>query len=242
MPELKLINANAVTVKEVEWLVPGLIPTNRLAVMDGDPGQGKSYLTLELASAITLGQTIGPSGRLKNFNAPANVLILNAEDDPDSTMVPRLRFMKADLSRIWFGEKLNNPGPGRDGQIVKCRGIYLPNDVSLIEAMCTKLEIRLLIIDPIMGFISLEISSNSDQAIRIALGSLKTLAQELSVTILLVRHMNKSGGSKVLYRGGGSIGIIGLTRCGLYVGPNPENKDQKILAQVKNNLGPLAAP
>jgi len=58
----------------------------------------------------------------------------------------------------------------------------------------------------------------------------------------MVRHLNKTGGAKVLYRGGGSIGIVGLTRAAIYVGPNPENTSEKVMAQIKNNLGPLMSP
>ena len=242
MSKLQILAASTVVPTAVSWLVPGLIPTNRLAVLDGDPGQGKSYLTLDLASAITLGKTWGPKGHVKGFAPPANVLILNAEDDPDSTMVPRLRFMKANMAKIYFGEKLLEPPRSKTGPQLRSRGLYLPTDIAQLESVVKALEVRLLIIDPIMAFISPEISSNSDQAVRIALGCLKTLGQEMGVTVLLVRHLNKSGGNKVLYRGGGSIGIIGLTRSGMYVGVNPDDKDQKILAQSKNNLGPLTKP
>ena len=94
----------------------------------------------------------------------------------------------------------------------------------MVAEAIDQLQIRVMVIDPVMAFISPKVATNSDQAVRHALGCLKTICQELSVTCILVRHLNKSAGNKVIYRGGGSIGIIGLTRAGMYVGPNPENR------------------
>src|ERR1019366_6588977 len=79
-------------------------------------------------------------------------------------------------------------------------------------------------------------------AVRQALGGVKSLCQEEQLTVILVRHLNKASGGKVLYRGGGSIGIIGLVRAAFYVGPNPEESDEKVFAQIKNNLGPVQLP
>jgi hypothetical protein len=58
--------------------------------------------------------------------------------------------------------------------------------------------------------------------VRLVLRCLKELAERESYTVILIRHLNKSGGQKALYRGRGSIGIVGLARAALYVGPTPE--------------------
>jgi AAA domain len=243
MATLNIVQAKNVKTRNVDWLIAGLIPQNRLSIIDGDPGQGKSYITLEIAAALSRGQTITPKGRSKDgARAAMNVFILNAEDDPDSTMVPRLKFLKADMNRIYFGEQIIGALPGRDGVMHKSRGLYLPTDATILAAALEQLQIGLLIVDPVMAFIAPDVATNSDQAVRHALACLKTMCQEHGITCILVRHLNKKSDGKVLYRGGGSIGIIGLTRAAVYIGPNPENREQKVFAQVKNNLGPLAKP
>ena len=55
----------------------------------------------------------------------------------------------------------------------------------------------------------------------------------------MVRHLNKKTGSQAVYRGGGCISFIAASRSGWLVGRDPENAEQSILAQVKNNLGPM---
>lgn len=54
--------------------------------------------------------------------------------------------------------------------------------------------------------------------------------------MVVVRHLNKSGGSTAIYRGGGSIGIIGAARVGLLLAEHPDQEEVRVLAPVKNNL------
>jgi hypothetical protein len=225
--------ANDVQERATTWLVPGLIPEFTLSIIDGDPGQGKSFLTLELAAALSIGYTIGPLGRVQ-ASCRTKTLIANSEDDLAATLRPRLRGLGADLKQVYFLPM--KPGAERPLQV------YLPDDLNFIERHLRETEAKLLVVDPLMGYLSPYIKANSDQAVRIALGALRNLAESLRITVILVRHLNKSGGSKAIYRGGGSIGITGLVRSALFVGPNPEDKDTKILAQVKSNLGPIQKP
>ena len=55
--------------------------------------------------------------------------------------------------------------------------------------------------------------------------------------MVVVRHMNKGQGS-ALYRGSGSIGIVGAARAGLLVAPDPDDEGRRVLAVSKSNLGP----
>ncbi len=73
-----------------------------------------------------------------------------------------------------------------------------------------------------------------------ALRPLKELAERTGVAVLVIRHMNKAQGGPVVYRGGGSIGIIGAARIGLVVGldPDDETEGRHVLALAKKNLTP----
>jgi AAA domain len=227
------ICANDVVEREATWLIPGLVPEFALTIVDGDPGQGKSFLTLELAAALSTAHTLGPDGRVPSGRV-RKTLIANAEDDIPATLRPRLRGLSADLKHVYFlplkqgAEREETP--------------FLPEDIGFFERHVRDTGAEVLIIDPVMGYLSPYIKANSDQAVRIALGALRNLADRQRITVVLVRHLNKSGGAKAIYRGGGSIGITGLARSALYVGPNPEDKRVKILAQIKSNLGPIEKP
>ena len=90
-----------------------------------------------------------------------------------------------------------------------------------------------------MAFFGSEIDSYKDQNVRRALAALASLGERTGAAIVIVRHLNKSGGKTPIYRGGGSIGIIGAARSGLMVGEDPDDENRRVLAPVKSNL---AAP
>lgn len=90
-----------------------------------------------------------------------------------------------------------------------------------------------------MAYLSGKVDSHRDQDIRSALSPLAALAAEMKVTIFMVRHLNKSGGGNPLYRGGGSISIIGAARSGLLVARDPEDEDRRVLAVTKSNLAKI---
>src|SRR5215213_6730332 len=87
-----------------------------------------------------------------------------------------------------------------------------------------------------MAFLGENINSNSDKDVRSALKPLKQLAERTGAAVVIVRHLNKTPGGNVLYRGGGSIGIIGAARSGLVVGPHPTDEGLRVLASQKHNL------
>jgi hypothetical protein len=213
--------------RSIPWLWPQRLALGKLAMLDGDPGMGKSLLTLDLCARLTTGRPFpddapGPG--------PANVLILNAEDSPDDILVPRLRALGADLQRVYFGEAEDEKGGGLLG---------LPRDLDDFEAALERSDARLAVLDPVAAFLDGSILSTSDQSVRRALLPLVQLARRRQCAFLFVRHLNKSGSSRALYRGGGSIGLLAVCRSGWLIGCDPRDRDRRILAQTKKNL---AAP
>src|SRR6266699_522383 len=76
-----------VTRRPVSWLWPGRIALGKLTLIIGDPGTGKSYLTHDLVAKVTTGNAWPDS----SGKAPlTHVIIVNAEDDPEDTLCPRL--------------------------------------------------------------------------------------------------------------------------------------------------------
>jgi len=113
-------------------------------------------------------------------------------------------------------------------------------DVQHIAEACKEVKAKLVVIDPLMGYLGAA-NSWKDQDIRTALAPLVRMAEEEKIAVLVVRHLNKASSSQSLYRGGGSIGFIGLARVGLLIAKDPEDDNKRILAGIKSNLAPLPA-
>ncbi|MGH7881929.1 MAG: AAA family ATPase, partial [Candidatus Dormibacteraceae bacterium] len=112
----------------------------------------------------------------------------------------------------------------------------LPGDIPAIERVIVEMKAKLLIIDPLMAYLGGEVNSHRDQDVRRALAPLANLAERTGVVAVVVRHLNKASGGSPIYRGGGSIGIIGAARVGLLVAKDPQDEERRILAPIKNNL------
>jgi RecA-family ATPase len=100
---------------------------------------------------------------------------------------------------------------------------------------------KLVVIDPLMAYLPEETNSYRDQDVRRSLAPLAALAGELDVAVLVIRHLNKTSNNNPIYRGGGSIGIIGAARSGLMVAKDPDDDSRCILSVAKSNLAKLPA-
>lgn len=210
----------------VQWLSPGRLAAGKLTILDGDPGLGKSTLLCELAARITRGEAL-PGGQPA---PPRRVLLLSAEDDLVDTIRPRIDAAGGDPRRILALRAYpNGTAAGRP--------FVIPGDVPLFEGLVQHLEPALLIIDPLVAYLDRAHNANSDQAVRRALAALTALGASTGVAIVAVRHLNKTANANPLYRGGGSIGIIGAARCGLLLARDPDDPHRRLLAATKSNLG-----
>jgi len=113
----------------------------------------------------------------------------------------------------------------------------LPDDLPHIRAAIERVSAKLVVIDPLMAYLSGDTNSHRDQDIRRVLFQMAALAEETGVAVVVVRHLNKSSGGQAIYRGGGSIGIIGAARSGLLVASDPDDESGRVLASTKSNLG-----
>jgi hypothetical protein len=222
----KVVRLSDVDPEPVQWLSPGRLAAGKITVLDGDPGLGKSTLLCEWAARITRGQAL-PGGKP---GAPRNVIILSAEDDLHDTIRPRIDAAGGDPGRI--ASLLAFPDGSPFG-----RPFVIPGHALLLEAVVVRTNAALVIIDPLMAYLQRGHNANSDQDARHALATLKMLGERTGAAIVVVRHLNKTSGANPLYRGGGSIGIIGAARCGLLLAQDPEYPQRRILVATKGNLG-----
>lgn len=59
-PKLKLINMDSVEVEQVEWLLYPFIPYGKVTIIQGDPGEGKTTMVLQIIAKLTRGEPILP--------------------------------------------------------------------------------------------------------------------------------------------------------------------------------------
>jgi archaellum biogenesis ATPase FlaH len=229
-PGAELITRTAADIKPelVSWLWPLRIPFGMLSEITGDPGDGKSTITADLAARATNGRDFPPMSGATG--TPCPVLFLSAEDSASHTIRPRLGAANADLKLVEVLDCVrvgDHRGP-----------LILPAHLELVKAKMDRMKAKLVILDPLTAFIGSDIDANSDKDVRSTLlYPLKEVAEQTGAAIVLVRHLNKGTG-KAVYRGGGSIAFTGAVRVSLCTGKAEDGK--RYLACVKSNVGPEA--
>jgi len=218
-----LTNFKDVQAKSLQWLWPGFIPLAKLAMLDGDPGLGKSTLLLDLAARVSRGGEM-PDG---TQGVSGNVIILSAEDDPEDTIKPRLESAQAQLERIYLLAAV--------GEQNGARPVQIPRDLSRLDDLVREHDARLLILDPMMAFLA-GVDANRDQDIRRVLFELANIATRRQCAVICVRHLNKGDSAKAIYRGASSIALIGHARTGLLVAQDPDDDTHRVLAVAKCNI------
>lgn len=222
----KVIWASDFEQRRLSWLWAGYLPMGKLALLEGDPGLGKSTMWVDIVARVTTGAAFPGDHRERE---PRNVLVIAGEDDWHDTIIPRLKAAGADLARVL-------PMPlkhDEEGQLIPLK---LPEALHRIRGLIKTHDIALLVIDPVMAYMGQEINTNNTASVMTALGPLVEVLQDTGAAGVLVRHLNKSGDMQALYRGGGSMAFIGAARSGLVVAKHPEKPGVVVLAQTKQNL------
>jgi len=230
-PVLRMTRLSDVSPEAVEWLWPGYIPAGKLTLVVGDPGTGKSYMTLDLAARLTAGKP-WPDGASA---APVgDVLLLQAEDGAADTVRPRFDLLGGDPSRLNLIEAVLL----EDG---KERAFSLDQDVERMRLVLASGAVRLLIIDPLTAYLG-KADSYKDADVRQVLTPWAKLAAETGVAIVAVMHLNKKLDNPALYRAGGSIGFMAVARMALAVGRDRKDPERRLLVPIKTNLTQPASP
>ena len=75
--ELKMIRMSEVESQEVKWLWYPFIPYGKLTIIQGDPGDGKTTLVLNIAAKLSKGESLDSD---MNVQEPVNFIYQTAED------------------------------------------------------------------------------------------------------------------------------------------------------------------
>lgn len=247
-PELKLINMDTVEVEQIEWLLYPFIPYGKVTIIQGDPGEGKTTMVLQIIAKLTRGETILPADSTKDkrididsesdmvdaeniennastqhLEAPVNVIYQTAEDGLGDTIKPRLLAAGADCTKVMVIDDSEQP--------------LTMADVRLEEAI-VQTKARMVVLDPIQGFLGSEVDMHRANEIRPLMKRIAVLAEKYHCAIILIGHMNKNSNGKSSYRGLGSIDFQAAARSVLIVGRIKDEPEVRVVCHTKSSLAP----
>ncbi len=219
---------DAIRPEPLRWLWPGRFPLGKLSILSGDPGLGKSLVTLALAAAVSR----GAPWPCREGNAPLGaVVLISAEDDAADTIRPRLEAAGADLKRIHVLEGVDQPT--ESGGILR-RSWHFGELAALDSLLTDKPDCRLVIVDPISAYLA-GTDSHKNADVRALLAPLVNLAAEHGMALLAVSHLNKSAGP-AMYRTTGSLAFVAAARAAYAVARDKENPARRLVLPLKCNL------
>lgn len=228
--DLIVIRASDVVPQKVEFLWDRRIVKGKINILDGDPGVGKSGITMRLVAHETTGEPY-PDDRNQARREPGNVVVICAEDDPADTIVPRLIAAGADLNRVSIVQMTKT----KKGE----RVFDVTQDLPKLEALADELHPTLIVVDPIVSHVG-DANPNRSIEMRQALAPVAILAAKIGAAVVICRHLNKQNGVAALYRGSGSIDIVGIARSVMLAAEDKQGNC--FLVRTKSNLAakPLA--
>lgn len=221
-PEKKavpMIRMSEIQQTEVEWLWYPYIPFGKLTIIQGNPGEGKTFFAMQLAAACTNRKYLP---QMEPFE-PFNVIFQTAEDGLGDTVKPRLVSAEADMERVLVIDDADQPLTLADKRI---------------ENAIRENNARLVIIDPLQAFLGANVDMNRANEVRPIFRRLADTAQNTSCAIVMIGHLNKASGSQSTYRGLGSIDITAVVRSLLFIGKVKTDPTTRVIVHEKSSLAP----
>lgn len=218
----------------VRWLWPGRFALGKLSLIAGEPGLGKSFLTLDMAARVS--RDDGWPCDKGTTSTAGGVVLLSAEDDINDTIVPRLIEARADRSRIQAMRALYQPMPGLGIGIEKPVPFSLLEHVPQLEELIRRAApCRLVVVDPVSAFLG-KTDSHNNSEVRGVLAPLSEMAARTGVAVVAVTHLNKGQGS-ALNRVIGSIAFTAAARAAYVITRDEDEPARRLMLPAKNNLG-----
>jgi energy-coupling factor transporter ATP-binding protein EcfA2 len=237
--ELGIIGADKVSMRPVEWLWPYRFAAGEMALLAGDGGLGKSSLLLAIAGIVTRGaEWPDRSGRA----TLGSVVVVSAEDDRETTLVPRLTAMGADLSKIFFVTAKKTIK--REGQVPVVSPMSLENRDYWRETLSRIPDCRLMVLDPLPSYLGRSINDSKNVELRSVIEPfLDEVTRPAKICLACNTHLNKSiTAGTPLHRVSGSMAYGALPRNVHLVILDPENPEKRLFCQAKCNNAPAALP
>ena len=215
--------------KSIKWLWKERFPNGKLSIIAGNPGLGKSQMSLWMAATVSNGSQWPLE---EGYADEGNVIILTSEDEADDIIKPRLESLSADMSRIFILD-----GYKKQGLKTQEKAFGLSNDLEVLESMIEEISgASIVIIDPINAYLD-DVDSYNNSEVRNLLTPLSQLASKHKTSIIMISHPPKTKGTPAVHKVSGSVAFVAAARSGFLIMRDPEDRDRRLMLPIKNNLG-----
>jgi hypothetical protein len=209
--------------ESVRWLWSNRFPLGKLAIVQGDPDKGKTWLVLYVLACVTTGKRFCDGSPCHR----AEALFVTAEDGIADTIRPRLDLLGGDAQRVHVFD------------IVRVNGRENFLDLGAhIDALDKWLQshpnVRVMALDPLAAFVG-DIDTHRNNEVRAVLGRLSKLAEQHNVAVIGIQHLSKAM-VKAIHRSIGSIAFVAAARAVWQVMQDADDDDRRLLLPVKMNL------
>jgi hypothetical protein len=221
----------------IEWLWSGIAPLGKLTLIAGDPGVGKSLVTIDLAARVSRG---GPFPGSPDLSLPAAAILVGEEDGLADTVRPRLEAASAQLNHVKAVQAVEQGYAVRDslddGDIASLVDFKEPVDLRRHPGVLTKAidqtpNCRLVVIDPLSAYLP----GTSQSEARRMLTRLAEVAARRQVALVAVTHFTKSAGDPLMYRPLGGLGALAVARSA-WVIVREQETERRLMHPLKQNL------
>ncbi|MGH7641964.1 MAG: AAA family ATPase [Candidatus Dormibacteria bacterium] len=219
-----LSQATEIRPRSVKWLYQDHIPLGALTILGVREGVGKTLYWAEIAAKVTRGDLPGIYSR-----QPHGVIVAATEDSWAMTIVPRLMAAGADLARVFRVNATTSESVDS--------ALSLPDDLPELEWQAGRLQIALVVLDPLLSRLSSRLDTHRDAEVRLALEPLVALADRCGVSVAGLIHVNKSGSVDALTGLMGSRAFAAVARAVIYMTLDPDDSEVRLVGVPKNNLG-----
>lgn len=203
--------ASTIKPKAIQWLWPNRFPIGMTSILAGEMKLGKSQIAMQMGAIVSCGR-VWPDGAVGS--EPGGVLIVSGEDDAARAIVPRLKAVDADLSRIKIME-------------YPCLDLFVSSAKLVAEAKRIP-DCKLVIIDPVTSFMG-ACNQNDNSDVRKVMRDLGDVAVKTNTAIVLVTHLSKKVELGVKLRVLGSVGFTAAARSVWVVFQKGEDAETRVL-------------
>jgi putative DNA primase/helicase len=215
----------------VQWLMQNKIPMGMLTAFVGDPGEGKTFLAIEIASRISRGEPLPGSSRAL---VSGYTVYLSAENPLNFVLVPRALACGADMTKLIHIPAVKND---LDETFIFDVTKHIP---VLEKEFSENQDIKLVVVDPIISHLGDKIDTCNQLQVRRAMDLLSNFAEKTGVAVIAIMHMNKSQASGLIYRASGSVQFIAAAKAAWLITRDPYDPDgaRRLFMPIKSNLSP----
>ena len=203
-----------------------------LSLITGLGGVTKTYWTVYMASCITGGRNWADGSPCEL----GSVLFFYGEEGIADVYLERFESNDVDQSKVVFWDGMISEDGESSDVDVSLKMIAEIETAIKATAEKTGVPVQMVVIDPISNYWG-GINENSNADVRSVLKRLQRLADKTGVAFVLIQHTGKSSKSHAQQKVLGSTGIVAACRTVWGVFVDPDDKEVRLFAPVKVNVG-----